>query len=64
MPNENEKPLTVYLRPDTAQWLAHRALINGRAKLREAASIIEAERAREARAMSGGVLHAQGKKNH
>lgn len=63
MPN-NEKPITIFLRPDVAAWLAARATANGRAKLREAASIIEAERAREARAQCGGVLHAQGKQTH
>lgn len=63
MPNKDEKSLTIFLRPEVADWLTNRAKQNGRAKLREAASIIEAERAREARVMSGGVIYAQGK-NH
>ena len=57
---DKEKPLTVLLRPDTITWLSHRAKRNSRAKCREAATILEAERAREARRLSPGVLHAQG----
>lgn len=55
-----EKPLTVLLQRDTLNWLAQRAAANSRAKCREAATIIEAERKREARLTSPGVLHAQG----
>lgn len=56
-----ETSWTLKLELETDHWLAERARRNGRAKRREAASILEAERAREARAMSGGVLHAQGR---
>ena len=56
----NEKPMTVLLQTETLEWLAQRAAANSRAKCREAATIIEAERHREARLTSPGVLHAQG----
>lgn len=61
MPRKDERAFTIFLEPATDEWLKYRAHCHGRAKLREAVSILEAERAREARAMSGGVLHAQGK---
>ena len=44
-----EKPLTVILQTATLDWLTRRAAANSRAKCREAATIIEAERHREAR---------------
>ena len=56
----NEKPMTVLLQAETLEWLAQRAAANSRAKCREAATIIEAERHREARLTSPGVLNAQG----
>lgn len=54
-----EKPLTVLLQSDTLDWLARRAAENARAKCREAATIIEAERHREARLAAPGCLGAQ-----
>lgn len=56
----NEKPMTVLLQAETLEWLAQRAAANSRAKCREAATIIEAERHREARLLTPGVLNAQG----
>lgn len=56
----NEKPMTVLLQAETLEWLAQRAAANSRAKCREAATIIEAERHREARLTTPGVLKAQG----
>lgn len=55
----NEKPMTVILQTETLEWLAQRAAANSRAKCREAATIIEAERHREARLTSPGALAAQ-----
>lgn len=55
-----EKPLTVLLQAETLEWLATRAKANSRAKCREASTIIEAERSREARRLFGGVLNAEG----
>ncbi len=47
---KNEKPLTVILQAETLDWLTRRAAANARAKCREAARIIEAERLRDAAA--------------
>ena len=47
---KNEKPLTVILQTATLEWLTRRAAENSRAKCREAARIIEAERLRDAAA--------------
>ncbi len=55
---KNEKPITVVLQNETLDWLARRAAANSRAKCREAATIIEAERHREAR-LTNPTLTAQ-----
>lgn len=55
---KKEKPLTVILQTETLDWLAVRAAKNARAKCREAATIIEAERHREAR-LANPTLTAQ-----
>ena len=58
--SEKEKIMTVFLAPPTFEWLRERAKRNGRAKCREASVILEAERHREARHLSPGVLGSQG----
>ena len=55
-----DKPMTVLLKAETLEWLAHRAAAHSRARCREAEVILETERKRESRLTSPGVLHAQG----
>ena len=55
----NERALTLFISPELMDWLDDRAAKNQRARLREAVTILEAERAREARQSAPGVLNAQ-----
>lgn len=60
VPKKDERPLFLRLQPSMYQWLENRARANGRSRLREGVAILEAERAREARRLTRGTLHAQG----
>lgn len=57
--NTMVKKITVILETETYDWLATRAKSNNRSRLREARTIIEAERKRDARNKEPGPLNAQ-----